>query len=528
MTRACFLLFAAALAAGCRPPAPVAPAPATTPEAEPEPEPPAESNTEHSAFVVLYGDMTVVIPVGPQLEEFELPGHWVALASDAAPRARGRYEVMVSVVPEPDQYQIPICVDGDFDDPCTFDLEPGELTYAELPGSSATWEARVDIEANRVRAWTLHEPWLDGTCSCVVVPGISTDGTPEPEFDLSDPDTLDEIEMSPYEPEEYEDECGEEAMRPDVGPYSYVGGVRYDNGMAHSNVCNGLNLYDGVSEPVELRPGSSEPADFVEGPVACEEGEIDMAPELAPMGDDYEDEEDDEDYDEDDICDEEYADETLGWSIHRGHLIYGRGHIYPAGGECVCASAQPLKTATCPSEFDPCGTDEGFGGLEEYDDWWVSSDGAAALVVDEEQLRVLDAEGDETRTASAAPDGLLGVEFHPETALSDALEVPLEIEVVLPSLAADDLAFDGSAKQWGNRCFTHLKGERLDAAEAACWAGLAAGGSDRTRGAITYSLGRVEEKRGRLERARGYYQRSLRLRPGNATVEGRLQALPAQ
>ena len=50
-------------------------------------------------------------------------------------------------------------------------------------------------------------------------------------------------------------------------------------------------------------------------------------------------------------------------------------------------------------------------------------------------------------------------------------------------------------------------------------------GSAVTRGAITYSLGRIAEARGELGRARGYYERSLVLRPGNAAVEDRLAGM---
>lgn len=35
----------------------------------------------------------------------------------------------------------------------------------------------------------------------------------------------------------------------------------------------------------------------------------------------------------------------------------------------------------CFFEFDFCGNDEGYGGFDEYDDWWVSLDGGVVLVV---------------------------------------------------------------------------------------------------------------------------------------------------
>jgi tetratricopeptide (TPR) repeat protein len=107
----------------------------------------------------------------------------------------------------------------------------------------------------------------------------------------------------------------------------------------------------------------------------------------------------------------------------------------------------------------------------------------------------------------------------------DAVPMPSRLRVRWPSLAADDRAFSGSAREWGERCFVHLRAGRHDEAEAACFAGLQQGGSNRTRGALTYTLGRIEEARGNRDRALVYYERSDNLRPGNAAVQARLAAL---
>lgn len=62
-------------------------------------------------------------------------------------------------------------------------------------------------------------------------------------------------------------------------------------------------------------------------------------------------------------------------------------------------------------------------------------------------------------------------------------------------------------------------------AEGACVEGLLEGGTDDARGALTYTLGGIEEARGDTDRAGDFYRRSLRLRPGNATVMARLSGL---
>ncbi len=77
---------------------------------------------------------------------------------------------------------------------------------------------------------------------------------------------------------------------------------------------------------------------------------------------------------------------------------------------------------------------------------------------------------------------------------------------------------------WGNRCIAHLRAGRLDAAQAACAAGLAAATRDTTRGALLYNLGLIAELRGDRVSARLDYEASLRARP-NSTVERALAAL---
>ncbi len=94
-------------------------------------------------------------------------------------------------------------------------------------------------------------------------------------------------------------------------------------------------------------------------------------------------------------------------------------------------------------------------------------------------------------------------------------------------LAPEDNGFvdHHGGRDWGNRCFAHFRAGALGQAEAACERGLAVAHDPRVRGALDYSLGRVAEARGDRARARTLYRRSLTERPGNATVQQRLDAL---
>lgn len=94
-------------------------------------------------------------------------------------------------------------------------------------------------------------------------------------------------------------------------------------------------------------------------------------------------------------------------------------------------------------------------------------------------------------------------------------------------LAPEDRGFEDTegGRGWGNRCYAHLGAGRLQQAQAACEAGLAAAEQDRVRGAILYNLGRIAEARGERREAIERYEDSLDVRPGNAIVEERLRRL---
>lgn len=494
----------------CKAPPPPVVTPVELPVVTPTPTP-AEIGAERGAFVLLMEHGTVVLPFDPTIERLELPGQWVGAQPEHAAGAWGRVPVEVVGAQDSDLRPVPVCASGSYGDPCELPVEHAPADRrAALESASASLQLRVELVEGRAPRQTLLDPVRGGECSCVVVPWISADGEPVPEFDLEDPVVLEEIAMSPYDPEEYVEHCSTEALLPDLEPTAYVGGVLYANGMSHNGVCSGLNLYDGASDTVVLRPGSTEPnATFFEG--ACSEGLMDPHAEI------------DLDGEPGVPCDDD--DEMLAYAIERGQLVRTTGSIGTVGEECSCVSALPLSAVSCPSLFDPCGDRQGFPGLADASRWWVSSDGRRALRLDDEELSVWAPGEAEPLRRDSVGEEILGVEVHARSVLLEDPEVPEVMRAALPPLSVDDRGFAGSAKDWGNRCFGHLRAGLLDAAEAACFAGLVAGGSDGTRGAITYNLGRIEEARGDQARALTYYERSDRLRPGNATVQERIQAL---
>jgi len=94
-------------------------------------------------------------------------------------------------------------------------------------------------------------------------------------------------------------------------------------------------------------------------------------------------------------------------------------------------------------------------------------------------------------------------------------------------LAAEDRAFvdtQGGAG-WGNRCFLHVRGRRLENARAACNKGLAMKPVPAIHGAILYSLAVTEELAGDERRACALLIRSLDVRPGNQATRSKHDAL---
>ena len=120
---------------------------------------------------------------------------------------------------------------------------------------------------------------------------------------------------------------------------------------------------------------------------------------------------------------------------------------------------------------------------------------------------------------SLEPWTIVGIEVLPDLP-SRQRTLPEAVVVDVPR------STENPGRSWGNLCFKRFKDGKLEQAEAACVQGLLeTHDDDKVRGALTYSLGRIEEARGHRGRARLLYARSLRLRPGHAAVQKRLESL---
>jgi hypothetical protein len=79
----------------------------------------------------------------------------------------------------------------------------------------------------------------------------------------------------------------------------------------------------------------------------------------------------------------------------------------------------------------------------------------------------------------------------------------------------------------GELGWAQFKANALDDAQSTTMQALRLAQEDKARGMLLYNLGRIAEARGETEAAIVYYRTSLEKRPGNATVQERLDALLA-
>lgn len=463
------------------------------------------TSAARSAFVVLTDEATIVIPTDPAVATRTLPGHWVGALPGAVRGAWGMVPVELTTRSEPGQPSLPVCASLMGEDRCELYLNPEDSD--PLASAEGMLYAKGEVVTGRAPRWRFTTRDGDEACSCVFVRGLSADG---PGIDLDDPDVQEAMAYSGYDEAEYLETCSEEPEA-DLSPTAYVGGVLYLGGLYSNYNCSGYNLYSAASEALPLRPGATEPKLELPEPTVCERG--------TPFGDERL-------LAGDPRLECEPNDQREAFALRRGRLVrfIGATDGPSESAECNCASAVPLDAASCPSALDPCGQGRDLPGAAAWEQRWVTTDEHLALAKVGKDLVVVAAGRDAPIRTLPAPAELLGVEHHPDTALLEVELPPKTLRVAIPPRHETDATFKGSAKQWGNRCFAHLQAERLDAAEAACYAGLLAKGNDGTRGALTYNLGRIEEARGDLDRARAYYERSQRLRPHEATAE-RLRAL---
>lgn len=93
-------------------------------------------------------------------------------------------------------------------------------------------------------------------------------------------------------------------------------------------------------------------------------------------------------------------------------------------------------------------------------------------------------------------------------------------------LAPEDQNFidDKNGVGWGNRCYTHFKAGVLNFARAACMKGLESNPDDKTRGALLYNLGLVDEATGDKKTSCEWLRQSLVARPNITQVKDKFES----
>ncbi|MEM6290680.1 MAG: tetratricopeptide repeat protein [Myxococcota bacterium] len=498
---------------GCRttstatpPPLPTTPAPEPA-EAAPDPvekAPVHEPIARAPGFVVFGFDETFIIPLDPDAEVQRYPG-WAMGRDESTMELRMPVDWLEERSPG-----IPYCAD---DVGCARDDASFEVTLTTNLLGDATWTAQDDG---------------GDACSCIVVTGLSDEWAPDDEarYEAMLADDLEELEMSSLSAEDYIDKCLGDGLEP--GPVSMVGGVAYHLGWYNGVECGGGNIYALGGYAVELRPDAESEDVAADATFRCTEG----VPDSSSIVSLYLETEDADwcDYDDagpDDSSCSLWNEDASGLGLVNGKLLRLVGDVNPAGGdEMSCVQAVPLDPDHCPSAYDPCGDPTPFPATATAQAWWVATDGSSALLLEDGLATVHRPEqAGPVREVDVLPplERIMGVEFHAAVPQAQR-EFPEEVAVAVPTL--DDVP--AAAGTFGNACFKVFKAGKLDQAEAYCVAGLrdnAGSGDDAARGAMLYSLGRIEEARGNSDRARSLYQRSLAVRPGNEGVQSRLDGL---
>ena len=433
-----------------------------------------------------------VVPLDAQVTVQTYPGLFVVEGEGVA-----NVRVVLPIGEEPDGHalRLPYCVGASADEGC------GGALGVEVVGATFSLAA--------------PEVPTSSDCACVVVDGVSNEGT-EAEIEALaaewEPDAL-EIVESVGGVVEYVQGClNAQASAP---LFAVSGGVAYRQTLYSAAACGGANSYELAATTEPLR-GDRDVQEVVPDPsFSCVEElfEATLADVVAA--------EDGCSFGEEDCC--PHAGEASAHAIVSGRRFAYVGDAYPVGQECACVRSEPVSPEVCTSVFDPCGGGEGFVGLDAHGSWWASTDGRAGLSVDADGVFRVHRPGDATpvRTDALGVEAseVVGVEFVPWVP-KVGTAMPTSITARLPR------SDDASESSWGNLCFRHFKDGRLDDAEAACIEGLleTAGAPEMnaTRGALLYSLGRVFEARGDDDGADALYERSLQVRPGNAAVKQRL------
>lgn len=369
-----FLVLVVTASSGCvRPRPPEHPA-AAPPNAVPSPEEPPIP-----AFVAYSSEATHVFPLHPLADDLaatSTPGIWLL----------GESEVILFPI---------IAAHGE--------LPPG----GSCPCGSRTTGSciRSDLSGAVVARWAVDDapatrPRLDlgdvGSCRCffewegddAVGDAIATDGDAR------------SLGLCPG---------------PSMAPVSVFGGVLYVSGGTNTLECTGFNIYDLVVDRLPLL--GEAPSYAWSGDPLCHpetyfptdlEALREPCPPVPPAAT-----EDDDDWDSEgrcDICPQGADGEVL---VSRSGRIYEVGlATVNTGGDVLFLRSVELTPERCPSPADPCGSAEGFPGLDGADAWWVATDGSAALELRAGQVSVRLRGEPEARGAAPMSETIIGVRFH--------------------------------------------------------------------------------------------------------------------
>lgn len=461
----------------------------------------ASPGASRQVFVVFASQESYVIPVDPAAEVLRFPGLVVGDLDGRAARVLTTVPVFADAQEADAGVRVPYCADADADVACTrIDRFVGGDVRVEVRLGPQTTTALVDADGD--------------ACTCVSVDGLSDEGRERAWARMLEDEAwlTEELGFSGLELEEYLETCVEGDS--DLQTVAVSGGRAYAVGEANERDCGGRNIYSLAEEVMLLRADvPTVTAGLTDA--RCIESTVDggsvlgfwteLDADACTFGED--------------CCPD--AGEAKARIVANGMSVLFAGDMGPMGGECGCIQTKPVSPATCASPLDPCGGDARFDAVDGMMGWWVANDEGAMLGVHDDTFFVYAPDRDDplrTEALGLPLSSIYGVEVLPSFPSATG-EIVGSVVVEIPVSGTSP---DGS---WGNECFRLFKAGRLAEAEGACVEGLLEGGTDKARGALTYTLGRIEQARGDLGRAETFYRRSLRLRPGNATVQAQLDAL---
>jgi hypothetical protein len=265
-------------------------------------------------------------------------------------------------------------------------------------------------------------------------------------------------------------------------------------------------------------------------------------------------------------ADMEYFFEAPSWPIDRSALetkcedyfesevfMLRRGELWAVREDASHAHGthwylkRAVRPDSCPSINDPCGGPQPFDSKAKLDrkrrEFWIMTDGSAALTAERSSYALWRADSEESiefelPNIDAATD-VIGVRIHadigPLRALMGkhptlGLERPERAPTTMDANAClaeigEKPGPEADASKLGRTCFMYIGIEQWTSAETYCQLGLSIAQAPETRGAILFNLGLIAEAEGAREQAGVYYHESLAARPGNRTVERKLERL---